>query len=721
MSVKDAPSLPSFKQAFSNQSLQIVNHNNSLPPIMQHQQRKKRPAVEHDIRVKQENDEENSNSESHNNSDDDHLPPSALMPLKKRRVTVSGTPPHPLSIDVRPHHDQTASTPISPVVMGFTVQRDNPKEMEQVRSMLTVKQKQKALIEQRRGSAAGISVQTPVIESNTIPQSTSPTTNHSQLQQQQQQPAQQQTGPATRTSRRSPNNISATTPPTTNTSNNSRRQSQPQQQQQSQRATSPPPPPPSSSNSHPRNNQHIHFHPLRSVSLDAVQLRWPVIQSAPPVQTSFYQQQYSHSGYLPDRGGGGGGPGGGLAAGGGRLSMALPRLPTLVGAPERRVASNVPPTPTRMSAMAATQSQPAHPSMLSHVSTPGVNATAASGSAVPNRSPPASIPIASTLVSSSAHAATPIAPTGPMGIVPPTPTSLHRPGYAGDKAAFLAPFEMFYDALNDSKQLKKWLGEQLSKSQGMVRELGAMQEKMAATSASSSSGPSMNGFNEKSIIDTVERAVESRVAPMSREMGMLRRRVEELEDLLRSRERERERDMYRERLHPAHGASDGFAFPSSSSGPSGARPELSRRLSSPGWGSSGSTGRSPHTQYRDVPPPPPLSRQNSSSGGVPMVVVSGERDRHLERLSERERERERDREREREHHDREREREKEQWEREWREREERERERERERKADRERDIRDREESHTPRQQAGGSPPTRRDSVAMASPDREDR
>ena len=44
------------------------------------------------------------------------------------------------------------STPISPVVMGFTVQ---PNDVEQVRAMLSVKQKQKALIESRRGSIVG--------------------------------------------------------------------------------------------------------------------------------------------------------------------------------------------------------------------------------------------------------------------------------------------------------------------------------------------------------------------------------------------------------------------------------------------------------------------------------------------------------------------------------------------------------------------------------------
>ena len=69
------------------------------------------------------------------------------------------------------------------------------------------------------------------------------------------------------------------------------------------------------------------------------------------------------------------------------------------------------------------------------------------------RSPPtASVPISSALV-------------------PPTPASLHHPGYTGEKSAFLAPFEMFYDALSDSKHLKAWLGEQLQKSSTLIASL----------------------------------------------------------------------------------------------------------------------------------------------------------------------------------------------------------------------------------------------------------
>ncbi|KAJ3558210.1 hypothetical protein NP233_g11551 [Leucocoprinus birnbaumii] len=114
---------------------------------------------------------------------------------------------------------------------------------------------------------------------------------------------------------------------------------------------------------------------------------------------------------------------------------------------------------------------------------------------VSGRSPPApNVPIASSLV-------------------PPTPAALKHPGYSGDKSAFLAPFEVFYDALNDSKQLKAWLSEQLQRSNALVQTLTQQQEKL----------------NE-----TIEAAVEKRVSGMRAEIVGLRRRVDELEDALRS-------------------------------------------------------------------------------------------------------------------------------------------------------------------------------------------
>lgn len=93
---------------------------------------------------------------------------------KRRRVTISGAGhPNPnnftsgggildgtgivRSPPTQPgsHTHTGPSTPISPVVVGFPIQRD-PQAVEQMRAMLAVKQKQKAIIESRRGSAAGI-------------------------------------------------------------------------------------------------------------------------------------------------------------------------------------------------------------------------------------------------------------------------------------------------------------------------------------------------------------------------------------------------------------------------------------------------------------------------------------------------------------------------------------------------------------------------------------
>ncbi|EJC98876.1 uncharacterized protein FOMMEDRAFT_142942 [Fomitiporia mediterranea MF3/22] len=105
-----------------------------------------------------------------------HPPPSLVRPqqhaAKRRRVTISGVahpsmraaisygdgvgdPAHAHAHTPPPPTHTGPNTPISPVVMGFTIQRD-PQAVEQVRAMLAVKQKQKALIESRRGSAAGL-------------------------------------------------------------------------------------------------------------------------------------------------------------------------------------------------------------------------------------------------------------------------------------------------------------------------------------------------------------------------------------------------------------------------------------------------------------------------------------------------------------------------------------------------------------------------------------
>ncbi|KAF8908938.1 hypothetical protein CPB84DRAFT_1766406 [Gymnopilus junonius] len=467
--------------------------------------------------------------------------------------------------------------------MGLSVQRDN---IDQVRSMISVKQKQQAIIDQRRGSAADI-LPTP---SDPPPRTSSRRSPN--------QPS---------SSRRPPQQRAPSPPPA------------PQQQQQQAQPHSLPPPPISFARRRAalmgakKKPADIVISPREAHSKDQFQ---PSIQSAPPSQNSF------------------------------RFQMAIPRLPNIIGSSDnvRRTATNVPPTPTRLS-MQAQQSL------------------------VQNRSPPApSVPISSSLV-------------------PPTPTSLHRPGYQGDKAAFLAPFDLFYDALNDSKQLKTWLAEQLQKSSSLIQSLTRQQDR---------------------INDTVESLVEKRLSGIRSEMTALRRRVGELEEALN---RSPTTVPAQNKVHQnglGTVAPEAYTFPavSSQEPPSRLRPdrpELTRRLSSPrqhpsengnGRGSpasfdaqtrmsmsatrheplpppppsassSRSAMQSPPQVYRDREPAPPkhashqrpptppsrhstasgppsLSRQNS---GVPLVVVSAERDRREDRereYADRERDRDRD-------------------------------------------------------------------------------
>ena len=151
--------------------------------------------------------------------------------------------------------------------------------------------------------------------------------------------------------------------------------------------------------------------------------------------------------------------------------MAIPRLPPVIRQADnpRTVASKVPPTPARLSRLRQ---------------------------GLCTSPPPApSIAIASTLV-------------------PTTPAVLHHQGYSGDKSAFLAPFELFYDALNDSKQLKAWLSQQLQQSQAFIQSCSQFQDKLN---------------------DTIEAAVDKRVSAMTAELVTLRHRVDELEDALLTR------------------------------------------------------------------------------------------------------------------------------------------------------------------------------------------
>ncbi|GLB38441.1 hypothetical protein LshimejAT787_0503060 [Lyophyllum shimeji] len=582
-------SLPSFAQAFSTQTLgSISSGNNSLPPIQTRlppmEPRRvntpsSRPPSEGSTtnktasRKRSRNDvtsntrdDEASNSDSSprlvhikEEQDQDMLeptpppppaqiqeqrqvdtggapPPSSLHPTpsKKRRVTISGAP-HPLNTDVRVPVDQTNSTPISPVVMGFTIKRDNPSAIEQVKSMITVKQKQKALIEQRRGSVAGVMSPSTVTTNPPIPPPSASAEDRN--------PGPSKPSGSTRPLRRSPNTGASarrlTGTPSLGGSNPrppspspiivpSQHPGVPPAPNQVVNAHSLPPPPISFAKrraeqlgSGKKKPADILISPREAQTQEQFQ---PAIQSAPPVphagQGSFFS---------------------------GRFPMALPRLPSVMGGGDnvRRVASNVPPTPTRLSMQR---------------NAPGPAASQAVPT-ISGRSPPAaSVPIASTLV-------------------PPTPGLFHRPGYEADKAAFLAPFEVFYDALNDSKQLKSWLGEQLHRSNAMMQALTQQQEKL----------------NE-----VVQSLVEKQVAGMRSEMAGLQRRVEELEDTLRSATSARHqstdvaavpkqkgsRTPLRNGITSGPAASESYTFPPvpSSNEPSvsrSKRPELTR---SPNWG-----------------------------------------------------------------------------------------------------------------------------------------
>lgn len=436
-------------------------------------------------------------------------PPSSVHPnsFKKRRVTISGAPrPGALNTDVKTAPDQTNSTPISPVVIGFTVQRDNPSAVEQVRSMLTVKQKQKALIEQRRGSVAGVVV--PLVEERSAattkttasarPVRRSPNAGTSSRR-----VANATSNQATRLTSPSPMNVPSQ-PPVVNQVNASNQQALP-------------PPPISFARRQLGSGKRKPADILISPREEQTQEQFaPSIQSAPPAP---------HAGQ------------GGLYSG--RFQMALPRLPSVIGAGEgiRRVmGGTVPPTPTRLAGL---RNPPSHP------------ITGISGRSPPN----ASIAI------SSVH-------------VPPTPSSLQHPGYTGDKSAFLAPFGIFYDALNDSKQLKNWLGEQLQRSNALIQSLTQQQDK---------------------INELVDGLVERKVAGMRHEMSGLHRRIEELEDVIRGGSGRRlsidasgkgkGKQALRNGFNSGPMAADSYTFPPVPM--DRLRPDLDRherRYPSPGWG-----------------------------------------------------------------------------------------------------------------------------------------
>ncbi|CAK5269763.1 unnamed protein product [Mycena citricolor] len=510
-----AHSLPSFAQAFSNTELPlggILSGSNALPPIHPrstppHPRRpisppmssssrhshhmdedkvngRKRPrdhgshtrdeSIEDErepprlVRIKQEHDTNMPDADARHLCQPDPAvgspaPSASRAPVsKKRRMTVTGAPQ--LNTDVRASPPEpSASTPISPVVMGFSLMRDNPNAIEQVRSMITVKQKQKALIEQRRGSLVGASTSPPTPVLTDVAKSSGPRQRRS--------PANGNTSRRVMNTNATPPMVRVPSPPTHSPS-----------------LAAPPvathslPPPPISFarrraeqlGNVKRKPADIIISPREAHTPEEFQ---PAIQSAPPVP--------------------------------GRFSMALPRLPSVMGlggdqGPGRRIAGYVPPTPTRLS-MQRHSSANAVPSIAHIAATPTTNMSN-------TRSPSmaASVPIATNV---------PIATTL---AVPRTPATLSQRHPADrDKEAFLAPFEMFYDALSDARTLKGWLGEQLARAGTLTQTLTKEREAFTVE---------REGM-ESRLADMVEAAVDKRVRV---EVAGLYRRIDELESALRS-------------------------------------------------------------------------------------------------------------------------------------------------------------------------------------------
>lgn len=531
-------------------------------------------------------------------------PPVSLgPPSKKRRVTISGGP-HPLNTDVRaPSLDPASTTPISPAVMGFTIGRDDPAAIEQVRSMLTVKQKQKALIEQRRGSVAGIvSTQAPPALSGALSNEqrrgsvagilTVPSSGNSPraigatrlsagitASSPEERPIVPKPSSSARTARRSPN---------TGISSSSRRGTNPP-------IVTPVPVPLSSAttaNPPPQSPSSVVVPSQQKSALSAQQTSRPSIEenhNLPPPPISFARRRAGHFGAGKNK------PADLMisprdqqfsdqlapsiqsappvphAQSMGKHPMTIPRLPPAMNDSQnapRVISGRVPPTPTRLT-------------MQRGPST-------AQGSGAP-RSPTASVPIATTLV-------------------PPTPTSLHRPGYVGEKSAFLAPFEMFYDSLNDSKQLKNWLSDQLQKSNLIIASLKQQQDNME---------------------ELMERIVERKTGRMRDEISTLHTRVEELEGALRLARSEEA--VRRPSIDMSNGAKAPGKYVNRNGIPPGPeppaaytfppveplrRPEYARRISSPGWGHEANREMSPPASM-DIDRRPSVSSGRYESGRPP--------------------------------------------------------------------------------------------------------
>lgn len=258
----------------------------------------------------------------------------------------------------------------------------------------------------------------------------------------------------------------------------------------------------------------------------------PVIQSAPP-------RPGQQPGRFPSSVRAVGTTGGG---------MALPSLPPSLSQTKspntipsiRRVPGQVPPTPTRLL------------SSLQGPSAPGTQENASVRLSQPTRGPPRTATGATFAIS---HGSSPVPnassiPSNRSSLLglgapmPSTPVTLTRPSAGGqgtaanarEKAAFMAPFEAFYDALSDAQMLKNWFSEQLKRVGAVVKEGQEQVDRLKGISAPDRPNLSSAGGMSELARTEVERMVREAVMLEARawrdEVEGLRGQVAELQRAL---------------------------------------------------------------------------------------------------------------------------------------------------------------------------------------------
>ncbi|KZT42666.1 hypothetical protein SISSUDRAFT_1058438 [Sistotremastrum suecicum HHB10207 ss-3] len=352
--------------------------------------------------------------------------PTADPPKKKRRVTVSTESMPDLRVNtdvpspIRQSHEPRSATAISPLVVGFSVPRNDATSMEQVRTTLDIKVKQKAIIEQRRGSVSGNGQEPnahPTRESDGNPSfaRTSGTTSKGHVHS---PPPVGSAPPSSQNAQGSGTDSNFTLPPTPGFA---RRRSM-----LSSRKAAP---------------SELMIRPPPQSQAQTTALA-PLIQSAPPVPASRF-----------------------------RLSVGSVAESDR-GVPSIRRSAQVPPAPA-----SARLSKPnSIPRPIS-----GQVPMTATGSTFRTNVHPPTPSSSNTFQAPLAHSQVPPTPSSLRhALNPPQPSASSSSARVAPKAAFLSVFENFYDQLADSRQLKGWLQDQVQRSNTLLQSLQGAEGRIAS-------------------------------------------------------------------------------------------------------------------------------------------------------------------------------------------------------------------------------------------------